>query len=95
MSNRDFQVTSRSFQIPITMEEFDNIDHCERRLGVDTVIDLLEQIEGVYEVDYDGHFGLYIYLCIQKEFDNDKTLLAISEIINREGKQNPDMDGYR
>ena len=92
MSNRDFQVTSRSFAIPVTMEEFDNIDHCEREWDVDHVIQILQKVDGVYDVDFNGHFGLYVYLSIEKEFDNDKTLLLISEIINREGKWNPDME---
>ena len=84
-----------SFMIPVTLEEMNNIDHKERKFGVDHVVDLLEQVDGVFDADFDGHFGLYVYLSIQKEFHNDKTLQLISEIINREGKQNPDMDGYR
>ena len=87
MSNRDFQVTARHFKIPITMEEMDNIDHCERRYGVDRVDEMLEKLDGVFEVDFNGHFGSYIYLSIEKEFDNDKTLQLISDIINNEGNK--------
>jgi len=90
--NRDFQLTSRSFAIPITMEEFDNIDHKEREYGIDHVGEMLAKLPGVSDVDFDGHFGLYIYLTIDKEFDNDETLHAIGDIINREGKWNPEMD---
>lgn len=82
MTNRDFQVTSRSFRIPITEAEYDCITHCERR---DSVAQMLEELPGVYNVDYNGHFGLYIFLSVEKPNDNDKTLIAISNIIDREG----------
>lgn len=85
MQNRDFHITSRSFSIPITMDEYDVIDHCEREWDVDDVGQMLAEIPGVSDVDYNGHFGLFIYLTIDKEHDNDQTLNAISEIINREG----------
>jgi len=85
MKNRDFHITSRSFSIPITMDEYDVIDHNERLAGSTEVGEMLAEIPGVYDVDYNGHFGLYIYLTIEKEYDNDQTLNAISEIINREG----------
>ena len=81
--NRDFQVTARSFRIPITMAEYDAIDHCERD-GFE-VGRMLEKIPGVENVDYNGHFGMFIFLTIEKQYDNDNTLRAISEIIDREG----------
>lgn len=87
MSNRDFQITSRSFKIPITVKEMDNIDHCERRWDTDHVGQMLDNLPGVFDVDFNGHFGSYIYLSIEKEFDNDKTLHAISEIIDHEGER--------
>jgi hypothetical protein len=87
MKNRDFQITSRSFQIPITMDEYDVIDHCERDDINANVREMLEEIPGVYNVDYNGHFGLYIFVSIERDHDNDETLHAISEIINREGSQ--------
>ena len=87
MSNRDFQVTSRSFAIPVTEKEYNVIDHCERNWDEDNVGQMLEKLDGVYNVDYNRHFGLYIFVSIEKEYDNDKTLLAISEIINREGSK--------
>ena len=82
--NRDFQIMSRSFAIPVTMKEWDVLNHCERDWDKDDVGQMLAEIPGVRDVDYNGHFGLFIYLTIDKEYDNDGTLNAIGEIINRE-----------
>lgn len=87
MNNRDFQITARSFAIPVSMAEFTSIDHQEREWDKDNVCQMLEELEGVYDVDFNGHFGLAIFLTITKESDNDQTLHAISEIINREGNR--------
>ena len=46
---------------------------------------MLDEIPGVENSDFNGHFGLYIFLDIGTLHDTDDTLRAISEVINREG----------
>lgn len=85
--SRDFRITSRSFAIPLTEQEYRVIDHCERNYDEDNVAQMLEELPGVYNVDYNGHFGFYILVSVEKEHDNDQTLHAISDIIDREARK--------
>lgn len=41
----------------------------------------LEEIDGVDRVNYDGHFGPYVYLRVCVEDDNDETWAEIESII--------------
>ena len=81
---RDFRITARSFAIPVTLRELEIFDHYERRVSLWAE---LQKIPGVRDVDYNGHFGLYVFLTVDKEYDNDKTLYAISDVMNRLGSQ--------
>ena len=39
-------------------------------------------IDGVQDVDYDGHFGNYIYIEVDKEHDTEATWKSIYDLIN-------------
>ena len=82
---RAFIQTSRCFRIPITKEEYAVIDHHERDAGSTEVLEMLEEIPGVSDVDYNAHFGMYIFLTVDNAFDYDSTFDAISKVIDREG----------
>jgi len=43
---------------------------------------ILENINGVSGVEYNGHFGNYIYLEIKKEHDSSNTWRSIYDVIN-------------
>jgi hypothetical protein len=85
--NRSFQICATDFAIPVTMEEYDRIDeHDSDALNSDKIVptlsEKLNEIPGVYHADYNGHFGLFIYLTIEKKYHNDATLHKISSVIN-------------
>jgi len=41
------------------------------------------EVDGVQDVDYDGHFGNYIYVEIDKEHDTKGTWKLIYDLINQ------------
>jgi hypothetical protein len=43
---------------------------------------LMETLDGVSEVDYDGHFGPHIYIHLDPKFDYSSTWFAVYKIIN-------------
>lgn len=43
----------------------------------------LGELDGVADVDYDGHFGPYVFLTIEKEHDTAETKRKIREIIKK------------
>jgi hypothetical protein len=42
---------------------------------------LLSSIEGVFDIEYDGHFGPHIYLSIEHEHDNQDIWKTIHKTI--------------
>jgi hypothetical protein len=49
----------------------------------ETLDEILRQIDGVKDIEYNGHFGPYIYLTVETDVDNDKTWKQIkTEIRN-------------
>jgi len=79
--NRDFRVVARQFAIPLTEAEFEVLTHSEREHYIE---DELLKIPGVFNVDYNGHFGSFLFLSVEKEHDNDNTLFKISDVINHD-----------
>lgn len=49
----------------------------------DSLFKVLERIQGVYDVDYDGHYGDYIYLSLDKEKNSVHTKQKITNKINK------------
>jgi hypothetical protein len=46
-----------------------------------SVGDLLGKIKGVSEVNYDGHFGPFVYMTIEADEDTPQTHAAVCEVI--------------
>ena len=43
----------------------------------------LKKIKGISQVEYDGHFGPYVYLTLDEENDTPKTHALICKLIER------------
>jgi hypothetical protein len=68
--------------IEVTVEEFQKLMDKEN-LGMDgNLFSKLHKLDGVYNIEYNGHFGANIWVTIDKEHDNGKTWNTIEEIIN-------------
>ena len=76
-----FNPNAIKFDIEVTKEELSKI------LDLDNEVDVplyqeLEKIEGVSEIDYDGHFGPYIFLTVDLEHLDGSTK-KIKEVIKK------------
>ena len=83
MSLEDWNVTKISYSIPITEDQLDKIveKDRERQDGEKALYELLDKLEDVWDVDYDGHFGLYIYLAFSRE-PTEEQVSAVETIMN-------------
>ena len=75
----NFEVLNINYRIPVSIEEILLIDNYEGEvLGYnDGLYKMLDKIPGISETDYDGWFGPYIYLTIDKNYNNDITKMNI------------------
>ena len=80
---RQFEATSTSYAIPVTIEEFQSIEEKDNQAEAceHCLFKWLESIEGVSNIDYNGHFGPFIYLQIETPLDNDETKAFISQLL--------------
>lgn len=84
-----FIVSKTSYSIEIEQNLFLNLldsesyvtDHATYKDDNKTLCEKLGQITGVNDIEYNGHFGNFIYLTIDKDVDNKKTKDQISKII--------------
>ena len=84
MSYAIVEAYSTKYSITITIPEMVKIlDKDEEMIASDgkTLFNLLDELPHVTWVDYDGMFGNYIYLEVEKEGDNNKTWRIIMGII--------------
>lgn len=77
------EVTARQFAIKISKKDLLELTKAEHRR--DSVISdflhvRLEKLDGVTHVEYDGHFGNYVYLTIANNYDTEETMQAIRAI---------------
>jgi len=74
------RVISTNYSIDVSVKELLSImskdNEVERPLYV-----LLAEIDGVYDVDYSGHFGPYIYITLLIEYDNKNVWKTIHKTI--------------
>lgn len=77
------QKVSTSYAYGLTIEEFQKVtrkddeeEDYERTLGAK-----LERLEGVRDVEYNGHFGPFIYYTIDVDHDGSKTHSDIFDLI--------------
>lgn len=76
----NFEIVSKSYAIPI--DDFLAIDKYEGDQDASKCLYMtLERIDGIHSVDYNGHFGSYIYLTIEEEHDTQETHKKISDLI--------------
>lgn len=74
----EFLVTRVEYAIPIQPEDLIALDRYERPSrpgwsGEKTLGDLLDEIPGVDRTEYNGHFGAFVYVRIEQEYDTDAT----------------------
>lgn len=71
---------SYSYQIPVAdMETILKFE--DKNFDIKHLVDRLEAIDGVYNVDYSGHFGAYIFVTIEKDNDSRFTHAKIQNTI--------------
>ena len=82
------EVTQRNYSISISEERFTEISEAESYKNPDyfesdytTIGEQLDKLDGVWNVEYNGHFGSAIYLTLDVEHDNDETWAEIEKII--------------
>ena len=79
------EVTQRNYAISISMERFVEIAEAEsfKNIGTcgPTIGEQLDEVDGVWNVEYDGHFGVAIYLTLDVEHDTDEIWAQIEAII--------------
>ena len=77
--------TSTNYSIDVSMERFEEICEAESFKNIGTcgltIAEQLEKIDGVWKVEYDGHFGAAIYLTLDVEHDTDEIWAQIEAII--------------
>jgi len=78
----EIEVTSTQYAIAVDVDDMLHILKNEGWFKVDRLHEHLSKIAGVEEVDYNGHFGAYIFLTISTDCDNEETWKKIKEIIN-------------
>ncbi len=80
----DWAATYISYSVEITEEQLQVV--LDKDVEVDNIklmlFAQLEDIEGVDNVDYDGHFGPYIFVKMAFVDDTQQTRDKIEEIIN-------------
>ncbi len=80
------EVTQRNYSISISEERFTEIADEESYKNTNplsnTIGEQLDRLDGVWNVEYNGHFGSAIYLTLDVEHDNNETWTEIEAIIN-------------
>lgn len=79
----EFVPCSTYYSIPLDVDVFRTILDKDREAEShqDCLYTKLEEIEGVRDTDYDGHFGSQIEVSIDKKMDNDFTRCEIKRVI--------------
>ena len=83
MNNFKSEVTLTHYRVPVTPEDFDALtdyDH-ETMLGDEDTPRIDEALEQLYccDIDYNGHFGHYIYFALEPVDDTPETWKAIEK----------------
>lgn len=87
----EFEITKRSYAIAIEDEAFLNLldsesyvsDNAAFKDGKDTLCAKLNALPGVSKVDYNGHFGAYVYIDIDDDEDKQKLKTQIARAIEK------------
>lgn len=91
----DFFVTQTSYAIPLSDDDmialinYEDI-HSDAPGSYNPLYRILQKLDGVTNLDYDGFLGSHIYLTIESDHDNDKIKSAIQEIVEKRIKESND-----
>lgn len=81
MKNLSWHQTKISYAVEMSKDDFRSImDYDDESFEKDypSLFDMLLKIEGIEEVEYDGHFGPYLYLDISA----DASIEAVKQRVN-------------
>lgn len=80
------EATQTQYTIPIDLKQVMDIDNKHENApdwNWDNYLNNhLDKIEGVFDTDYNGHFGNYIFINVLAEFDTPKTWEDIESTID-------------
>ena len=86
MSELTREKCSPSYSIKIAdIEDYSNICDYDGELFYEDnkqLWDRLEDISGVSDIDYNGHFGQYIWLTVEESWNSNGTWIEIFQTIN-------------
>lgn len=78
----DKQPVHTYYEIPISMQVFTAITKKDAENNWDgTLSNQLDKIHGVHDTDYNGHFGLFIFLNVGSKEDTRETWAKIRKLI--------------
>lgn len=76
--------------------KLDRVDSALRMANMKSVMCELEDIDGVASIEFNGHFGDYVYLRIDFKYDNKKTECKINTVIeNAKLRYREDIEGHK
>lgn len=79
--NRTTRYTRYQLNIENIKEEFFLIC-CDEEMAKTTLHEKLDKIDGLFEVEYNGHYGSNIMYSIFSEYDNDFAHVQVERAIN-------------
>lgn len=83
MTANTMEVTARSYAYELSVVDFMAVEKLddEQELWADTLCAKLEEVPGVSAVEYNGHFGAFIYFRIDAEDDCEELRDKIDRMI--------------
>ena len=77
------ELTMSSYSIEVDLLSIMTLDNARENDNDwdNTLFNLLDKIKGVSRVDYNGHFGPYVWLSIEAEHDTPETWERIEKTI--------------
>lgn len=77
------EIVSTAYAIKVDLKKIEDKDFEHENEGDydNTLNHILYNMKGLYDIDYNAHFGSYVWLTIYKENDNDDTWKYIEKII--------------
>lgn len=84
-----FEITRRSFALEIPKAAFLDLEDSESyvsnnaafKTGAQTLCSKLDALPGISNIEYNGHFGAFVYLSIDDEDDTPELRAQITQII--------------
>lgn len=85
------QSTRYSIEIPV--EDFKALESRESNSITKTLAEAIEELPGTANVEYNGHFGNYVFLTIEMDWDIPETHRSIKKMIRQHITQARRIDG--